>query len=171
MTDKTKFYGKYRGTVTTNVDPMKLGRIMATVPDVHGFNPSTWALPCVPVAGVQMGFYAVPPMGANVWIEFEQGDIDHPIWVGCFWGSQTDMPGPALLVTPGLDAIILQTTLQNTLSISDMAGPTGGIAMKTVSGAMILINETGITLSNGQGATILLTGPTVSINQTALTVT
>lgn len=48
---------------------------------------------------------------------------------------------------------------------------TGGIVLKSVSGAMIVVNETGIYISNGQGATITLIGPAVAINETALTIT
>ncbi|MCB0162350.1 MAG: baseplate assembly protein, partial [Caldilineaceae bacterium] len=65
------YYGKYRGTVVNNVDPMKLGRIQAMVPDVSGFSPTSWAMPCVPLAGIQNGFYTVPVIGSGVWIEFE----------------------------------------------------------------------------------------------------
>src|SRR5207344_741830 len=56
------FYGKYRGTVINNVDPMLLGRIQAMVPDVAGLVPSSWAMPCVPVAGINMGMFTVPPV-------------------------------------------------------------------------------------------------------------
>ena len=55
------------------------------VPDVLGLVPSTWAEPCVPLAGPTgppMGVYLVPPIGAGVWVEFEHGDPDYPIWVG-----------------------------------------------------------------------------------------
>jgi hypothetical protein len=65
---------------------------------------------------------------------------------------------------------VLQTGLQNTLMISDLPGPTGGIMLKSLTGAMILINETGITITNGIGATITLIGPSVDINDGALTI-
>ena len=55
--------------------------------------------------------------------------------------------------------------------LSDVPGPTGGILLKTATGALISINETGITLSNGKGATITMVGPTVTINGGALVVT
>jgi uncharacterized protein involved in type VI secretion and phage assembly len=171
MNDNAKLYGKFRGVVMSNVDPMRLGRLQASVPDVHGSGTSTWAMPCVPFAGRQMGSYAVPPVGANVWIEFEQGDIDYPIWTGCFWGSQSELPQPAQAATPGLSTVVFRTTVGNGLTISDMPGPTGGITLEIASGAKITINETGITLSNGQGASVTLAGSTVSVNQTALTVT
>ena len=81
-----QFLGKYRGTVVNNVDPMQMGRLQAIVPDVTSLLPTSWALPCVPMAGPQAGQFVVPPVGAAVWMEFEQGDPDYPIWTGCFWG-------------------------------------------------------------------------------------
>ena len=61
-----KYFGKYRGTVVNNIDPMQMGRIQAMVPDVSNLIPTTWAMPCLPVAGIQMGVYAVPPIGSGV---------------------------------------------------------------------------------------------------------
>ena len=58
------------------------------VPDVFGILPSSWALPCVPLAGPTMGTsFVPPPVGSSVWVEFEQGDPQMPIWVGCFWDT------------------------------------------------------------------------------------
>lgn len=165
------FFGKYRGTVINNVDPMQMGRLMVQVPDVSNVLPSTWAMPCAPFAGAQSGSVAVPPVGASVWVEFEQGNSDYPIWSGCFWGSAAEVPAMALAAPPGVQAIVLQSVGQNTLMISDVPGPTGGILIKSSSGAMIAINDIGITISNGQGATITLTGPTVTLNEGALVVT
>ncbi|MEI6542162.1 MAG: phage baseplate assembly protein V [Methylococcales bacterium] len=161
-------FGKYRGTVLNNIDPMQMGRLMVQVPDVSNIMPSTWALPCLPFAGIQNGFYAVPIIGAGVWVEFEQGDTDYPIWTGCFWGSAAEVPALALAGTPGLQQVLIQTSTQNTLMISDTPGPTGGILLKSTTGAMIMINETGITISNGQGASIIMVGPSVTINQGAM---
>ena len=125
----SKHYGKYRGTVTQNVDPMQLGRIQAMVPDVSGLLPSSWAMPCVPMASKMSGVYVVPQIGAGVWIEFEQGDPDYPIWSGGFWGIAAEVPSLALLGNPASPSIVLQTGLQNTLAISDVPGPTGGIML------------------------------------------
>lgn len=165
-----RYYGKYRGTVINNIDPMFMGRIMAIVPDVSSVVPTSWAMPCVPVGGIQMGVYVVPPIGAGVWIEFEHGDPDYPIWTGCFWGSPAEVPVLALAGNPASPSIVLQTTLQNTLSISDLPGPTGGFLLKTTTGAMLMINDIGITISNGKGAIITMIGPAVDINAGALTV-
>lgn len=171
MNDESKYFGKYRGTVVNNVDPMQIGRIQVIVPDVSAVAPSSWAMPCVPVAGKQSGSYFVPQMGAGVWVEFEQGDPDYPIWTGGFWGTAAEVPALALAGNPASPSIVLQSGLQNTLTISDVPGPTGGIMLKSTTGAMISVNDIGITISNGKGATVVLAGPTVTINNGALAVT
>jgi uncharacterized protein involved in type VI secretion and phage assembly len=83
----TIFYGKYRGKVTDNKDPRKLGRVQVNCPAVLGDGISSWAMPCSPYAGKDVGFFALPPVGANVWVEFEGGNSNYPIWGGCFWGE------------------------------------------------------------------------------------
>jgi uncharacterized protein involved in type VI secretion and phage assembly len=165
-----KFLGKYRGTVINNVDPEQRGRIMVIVPDVSTVVPSTWAMPCLPVGGMQMGMFTVPPIGAGVWIEYEQGDPDYPVWVGCFWGTAAEVPALARTVPPAVPAITLQTTLQNGLIVSDLPGPTGGIMLKSAIGATLIVNDTGIYIQNGKGASITMVGPTVTVNQGALVV-
>jgi uncharacterized protein involved in type VI secretion and phage assembly len=170
MAGPDKYFGKYRGTVVQNVDPMQMGRIQAQVPDVRGEMPSSWAMPALPLAGPQMGHYAIPLVGAGVWIEFEQGDKDYPIWTGCWWGSAAEVPALALAGVPAEPNILLQTQGQQTIVLSDLPGGPG-IMLQTVSGAMLVINDTGILISNGQGATISLVGPTVTVNEGALTVT
>lgn len=169
--EKRRYYGKYRGTVFQNVDPMFRGRIMVNVPDVLGATPSGWAEPCFPFTGPQMGFVAVPMIGAAVWVEFEAGDPEKPIWSGGFYGTPAEVPALFNTAPPPVSNVVIQTQLQNTLMISDLPGPTGGILLKSLTGALISINDIGITLSNGKGATIIMAGPSVTINQGALVVT
>jgi uncharacterized protein involved in type VI secretion and phage assembly len=169
MSAAKKFYGKFRGTVINNIDPLQLGRILASVPDVLGPTPTSWAMPCVPIAGKQMGTYMVPQIGAGVWIEFEQGNPDYPIWVGGYWGIAAEVPALALAGNPASPSIVLQTALQNTLVISDLPGPTGGIMLKSTTGATLIVNDTGIYIQNGKGASIVMVGPSVTINNGAFT--
>jgi uncharacterized protein involved in type VI secretion and phage assembly len=171
MSERRRYYGKYRGTVVNNADPMQQGRIQAMVPDVTGPIPSTWAMACVPITGKQSGIWALPQIGTGVWIEYEQGDPNYPIWSGCWWGSAAEPPALALAAAPGVPSIVLQTQGQSTVMISDVPGAAGGILLKTRTGAMISISETGIIISNGQGASIAMTGPTVTVNAGALVVT
>lgn len=77
-----QFFGKYRGKVENNIDPMMMGRVQVSVPAVLGDGGLSWAMPCAPYAGSGVGFFAIPPTGANVWVEFEGGDPDYPIWSG-----------------------------------------------------------------------------------------
>jgi uncharacterized protein involved in type VI secretion and phage assembly len=169
MSDK-KYFGKYRGMVLNNVDPMQMGRLMVQVPDISGLIPSTWAMPCFPVTGKQMGTWWLPQIGAGVWVEFEQGDPDYPIWSGCWFGSAAEVPALALAAPPAIPNFVVQTQAQNTIMISDLPGPTGGILLKTTTGAMISVSDVGITISNGKGAVITMTGPAVDINAGALTI-
>jgi hypothetical protein len=170
-----KYYGKYRGTVLNNVDPELRGRLMLTVPDVLGAIPSSWAEPVVPLAGPTgppMGVYFVPPIGAGVWVEFEAGNPDYPIWAGCRWGTTSDIPTLAKAGNPADPNIVIQSLLQHTFMISDMppSPATGGIILKSTTGAMIVVNDSGIYIQNGKGASITMIGPTVTVNNGALTV-
>ena len=174
MNDGKEFYGKYRGTVVNNVDPEQRGRIQAIVPAVSNVVPTSWAMPCVPMAGKQQGVFMVPQIGAGVWIEFEGGDPDKPIWVGGFWGIAAEVPPLGLLpppIPPGQN-IVLQTTLQNTLLLSDSTPTplTGGIILRSPTGAMLVVNDSGIYIQNGKGASIAMVGPTVTINNGGLVV-
>jgi hypothetical protein len=174
MKEINKYYGKYRGTVVNNIDPEQRGRIQAIIPDVLGLIPSSWAMPCVPIAGKQEGIFVVPQIGAGVWMEFEQGESDYPIWVGGFWGIAAEVPALALApppIPPGQN-IVLQTTLQNSIILSDAAPTplTGGIVLKSATGAAIVVNDSGIYIQNGKGASLVMVGPSVTINNGALVI-
>ncbi len=164
-----RFFGKYRGTVLQNIDPEGRGRLLVQVAEVWGLSTSSWALPCLPSGGLLMGMYLIPPMKAKVWIEFEHGDPDYPIWVGCWWGSLPEPPATAKLTTPGAPVILMQSIAQSKMVISDtpippMQGP--GILLQA-GPSYIAIDPTGVTIF---GPKIFITGLT-NVNNGALTVT
>jgi uncharacterized protein involved in type VI secretion and phage assembly len=165
-----RHYGKHRGTVINNVDPLQLGRVNVQVPGVTGLLPSTWALPCVPIAGKQMGTFVVPQIGAGVWVEFENGDLNLPVWVGGFWGTAAEVPALALAGLPASPSLVFQSAGQNAIVVSDVPGPAGGLLLKCRTGAFISVSEAGIIISNGQGAMVTMTGPIVNVNNGALVV-
>jgi uncharacterized protein involved in type VI secretion and phage assembly len=171
MIESPRYYGIYRGTVLVNIDPLQMGRINATVPDVSSITPTTWITPAAPLAGKQMGVFMVPQIGSGVWVQFEAGDPDLPVYTGGWWGSAAEVPALALAGVPADPNIVIQTTLQNAIVISDLPGPTGGIILKSTTGATIIVNDTGIYIQNGKGASIIMTGPTVTVNAGALVVT
>lgn len=164
------YFGKYRATVLNNVDPMFQGRIQVQLGDRYGLFPSTWAMPSFPFAGKGNGMVALPQLGSSVWVEFEAGDPDYPIWTGAFWPDAGGFPPLALAgATPVSPNIHIQTTLGTSITISD--NPAQQVFIKTVTGAMVTIGAAGITIMNGQGASIAMVGPSVIINNGALTIT
>lgn len=88
-----RYFGKHRGEVADDRDPLKLGRVRVRVPAVLGDVDSGWAMPCAPYAAKGASGFVIPPIGVKVWVEFEGGDPDFPIWAGCFWDKPEDVPG------------------------------------------------------------------------------
>lgn len=127
----SNFVGKFRGKVVNNVDPLRLGRLIALVPAVSE-TPLSWALPCTPYAGPDVGLFALPPIGANVWVEFEGGDPNYPIWTGCFWGegevpAEPAVPTTKVLKTETATFMIDDLTTAVTL---ELATPEGWVRLK-----------------------------------------
>jgi hypothetical protein len=159
--------GKYRGTVASNLDPMQQGRVQVQVPSVLGEGRMSWAMPCAPYAGPGVGFFAIPPVGANVWVEFEAGDPDYPIWTGCFWGTGEC---PAL---PAVGEVKILKTDCISLKIVDLPGA-GGLTIEVNPPAVatplkLAFTAAGIELTNG-AASVKLTPASVSVNNGALEV-
>jgi uncharacterized protein involved in type VI secretion and phage assembly len=160
VTENGGFYGKFRGVVTDVHDPLMTNRIRARVPDVLGNDESGWALPALPFGGRGMGLFALPSVGAGVWIEFERGDPNFPVWSGSWWGSAAEVP-PALLAPP-YQKTMIKTAAGHTITLDDTPG-TGGITLETATGQKIVLNARGIEISNGLGASIKLLGANTSI--------
>lgn len=163
------FWGKYRGVVSDNQDPLMQGRIRARVPDVLGETESGWALPCAPHGGSKTGFFAVPATGAKVWIEFEHGDPDYPVWAGCWWGGPAEIPPTLLAPPPPWKKVMLRTEGGHSVLLDDTPG-IGGITLETSDGCKVVMNAMGIEIDNGKGASIKLQGPMVQVNGGALEV-
>ncbi len=168
------YYGKYRGTVFNNLDPDQRGRLTLTVPDVLGLVPSSWAEPSLPLAGPTgppMGMFVVPPIGTGVWVEFESGDPNKPVWVGCRLGAQSDVPLTGKAGLPAAPNIVIQSLTQNRIVISSVPGE--GVTIETAAGQLgprIELTTTGLKLSCGP-TSIELTPASVTINGNALVVT
>jgi hypothetical protein len=194
-----QFWGKYRGTVVDNVDPYKQGRLQVFVPAVLGEVATAWAMPCVPYAGLQVGFFMMPPTGAAIWVEFEGGDPDYPIWSGCFWREgelpvAAELPTMRLIQTSGglLQFNDLPAEGSLTLMVGDpaVAVPISIIANSTgltisLAEIRLSMNDSGVSITATPGmlsvtvsgvaaahgsATIGAVEPEVSINEGALSV-
>jgi uncharacterized protein involved in type VI secretion and phage assembly len=158
-----RYYGKYRGVVTDNKDPDRLGRVRAKVPRLLGDEPTGWALPAFPYGGLpEQGFFAVPEVTAGVWIEFEGGDLSYPIWSGT-WYATGAIPESA---TP--DKKVLKTRSGHRLVLDD-DGKT--LTLADASGNRIAMDASGIEIRDANGHSIKLTASGVSVNDGALEVT
>lgn len=158
------FLGKFRATVSDNRDPLMKARVRVKAVDVYGEEESGWALPALPYTGDGVGLFLVPPAGASVWVEFEHGDPDYPIWAGGFW-SETEVPA-----SPGVAEKKVLKTDTATITLDDTPGA-GGVTIETQAGMKIKIDTSGIEINNGLNATVKLQGPRVSINGNAFEVT
>ena len=116
----TRHYGKYRGIVVDNNDPLSIGRLRAKVPEVWGDVETGWAVPSAPYAGNNAGLFMVPSIATGVWIEFEAGDASRPIWSGCWWEQgQGPSNSTGATATPGLK--IIRTEKGMLVSLNDDA--------------------------------------------------
>jgi hypothetical protein len=154
------YFGKYRGKVIDNKDPQQLGQLLVTVPDVLG-EVQLWALPCVPYAGKQVGLFVLPPKNANIWVEFEAGNPQYPIWSGCFWGSG-EMP-----VSPAVPETKVFKTEGCTLTIN--AGATKAVTLEVgkpiVDHALKMsFSADGILLSNSNKAVVKMTDAAITLS-------
>jgi len=133
---ETRYYGKYRGQVTDNQDPSNLGRVKANVPRVLGVEETGWALPAFIYGGAsEQGFFAVPDVGAGVWIEFEGGDLSYPIWTGTWFTDgaipESAQPGQKVLKTKAGHKLVLDDDA-GTLEVTDSNGNTVSMDSSTV---------------------------------------
>lgn len=136
-------FGKYRGKVVDNDDPTDRGRILVKVPSVLG-GLEVWAMPCVPYAGDGVGFYALPEPDTGVWVEFEGGDMDYPVWTGCFWADSEipDVPDAAVKIWK---------TASLTIRLDDDAGE---MVLESTEGAKATLKDAVVLEAGGSKHTV-----------------
>jgi uncharacterized protein involved in type VI secretion and phage assembly len=167
--------GLYRGVVMDNNDSNGgTARLQVTIPGLLGSSLTVWAKACVPYAGPSVGFYSLPPVGAQVWIAFEAGLISHPVWIGCCWGSGDlpDTTGPTIKIWKTDKVTIKIDDANDQVEISTTSGTKITLASdaKTESGgATLTVGSAGITSEKGAGK-IEVTDSSVSINSGAFEV-
>ena len=175
---ENRYYGKYRGIMRDTADPEGLGRLRALVPSVFGRDVLTgWAVPCVPYGGApDTGMHFVPEIGAGVWVEFEEGDLEFPIWVGTFWskpGRRTEAPPAAKAdgATNGQDhgratLKILRTAAGHTLEFDDATGAEKIVLVDGIHHHVITLDATGVDIRDGVHA-----GNRLTLDAAGLTIT
>ena len=146
-----KYFGKYRGTVVDNLDPEKMGRVRLVVPSILGTTELDWALPCLPFGGLaDQGWFSVPEIEAQVWVEFEEGELSQPIWTGTFWQKGDDVPEAAALEEP--TTRLMKSPAGHTFQFDDKEGEEK-ILLQHMAGAELAIDENGtVTIKDAAGA-------------------
>ena len=172
-----RFFGKYRGLVIDNDDPEKLGRLKVCVPSVLGADVVTgWAMPCVPFGGApNQGVLFVPEINAGVWIEFEEGDLEFPVWVGTFWskpGGESELPRPNEVDGAEQSTVqdpptrkIIKTTAGHTIQFEDADGDEMILIVDGVNGHVFVLNADGIKMIDG------VNGHEVTLNADGISMT
>lgn len=163
----SEYFGKYRGRVANNLDPDGRGRLQVEVPAVLGEGRESWALPCMPYAGPLVGFFAIPPVGASIWVEFEGGDPESPIWSGAFWEDGDTPPSVSKASPEAQTAMTCLETESARITLDD--GPNGGLTIEA-RGLTVVLSDSGFEITNGT-ASIAMNNGTVSINRDGLEVT
>ncbi|SET51670.1 hypothetical protein SAMN05216326_13216 [Nitrosomonas marina] len=162
-----QFYGKYRGFVVENEDPEQLGRLRVRVPSVLGNDVVTgWALPCLPFGGnVNQGMFFIPEVDAGVWIEFEEGDLECPIWAGTFWskpGGESEIPK-----TNGADGTeqdiqkqptrkIIKTLKGHSIQIEDKDDEEMILINEAINGHVIKLDKEGVIITDGANGNAMI---------------
>jgi len=172
-----RFYGKYRGIVVDNADPENLGRLKVKVPSVLGSDVATgWALPCVPYGGdADLGFLFIPEVNGGVWVEFEEGDLEFPVWVGTFWskpGGDSELPKPDKPDGTEESAVqdpptrkIIKTKKGHTVQFEDADNDEMVLIKEAVNGHVISMNKDGIKVTDGKN------GHTITLDNSGITIT
>ncbi|MGH7617081.1 MAG: phage baseplate assembly protein V [Gemmatimonadaceae bacterium] len=168
----SQYFGKYRGVVIANDDPQQLGRLRLWVPSLFptddGSTPgeddptvTDWAWPCLPFGGKpDQGMFFVPEVKAKVWVEYEEGNLDSPIWVGVFWsapGGSTEIPTEAKdMDNNEPQRRVLRTSSGHVLEFCDIDGKES-ITLRHKDGATLTLDENGsATLGNKEGTFLYL---------------
>lgn len=169
---ENQYFGKYRGVVIANNDPLHLGRLRVWVPslfpterdatpDEDSPSVTDWAWPCLPFGGTaEQGVFFVPEVSSKVWIEYEEGNLDSPIWVGAFWSAPagtTEIPTEAQDMQDNKpQRRVLKTPSGHVLEFCDVDGKET-VTLRHKDGAMLHFDEHGsVTISNKQGTFVYL---------------
>ncbi len=159
------YTGKYRGKVLSTEDLTMSGKLLCEVPALPGML-LNWATPSVPYAGIEQGLFALPPEGSDVWIEFENGNPDNPIWSGGYWEEWLEPIAPELApeapeLVNVLKSKFCSLVLNDTpaeggviLSAVDPAVAVPVMLTMTSVGFSVIVGEVTLTMSAEEGITL-----------------
>ena len=147
LTNYGIFFGKFVGIVIDNQDPTKSGALKLQCPQVwgEGITLDKWIGGSGIFSGKDCGFVAIPQKGERVWIEFEQGNPNFPIW-SYYRHTESELPSEALADYPNTYA--LKTPKNCLFSINDTKQE---IELRRSDEKGIIINDNAISLIRKSG--------------------
>lgn len=153
--------GFYRARVEDNLDPANIGRVKVRIPNCHGVptgevNDTSikskdlpWAYPCMPFGGgYDHGSFVVPEVGDIVWICFEAGNPNLPVYFGGVYGIASsevshygnfldEFKGDTFKASEGnWDSEVNKVTVPH-----DTTKPSTKVIYKSPKGTTIVVNE------------------------------
>jgi hypothetical protein len=143
-TDQGCYYGKYRGQVADSADEEFQGLLRVRVPDVFGAEAEVMAEPCLPY-----GHFFIPPADTNIWVEFEAGDPERPVWTGV-WYPPGRMPEEAKVSPPTHQ--VIKTAAGHTVEIVDTGGEESILIRHCGSAFLSIDAKGGVLLYNQNGS-------------------
>jgi uncharacterized protein involved in type VI secretion and phage assembly len=167
-TPDPRFLALHVGVVTQRDDPEQVGRVRVRIPGLVEPE-SAWALPLGTGMGgaADHGFFAVPPLGAEVGVLFHGGMVERPYYLGGAWGRGE--PPAEARVTPPDNRVIATPTFR--IELDEAAGgrrmkltntKTGDhLVFDAETNSVVLSGTTAITI-RAEGA-ITLDAPVVTI--------
>ena len=112
-----RFYSIYTGIVEDNDDPLQMHRLKVSVPSVMG-GITQWAFAKGSPGGFNCGAKLLTPdIGDLVYVEFEFGNPDKPLWTYNGWGED-EMPQE--LADPDVMGVV--TPNGNIITVNDKTG-------------------------------------------------
>ena len=154
-----RHFGKYRGEVVDNADPDDLGRVKVKVPRLTHDEELGWALPAFPYGGAsEQGFFAVPDVGASIWVEFEGGDLSYPIWSGTWYGDN-EIPEGA-----DFNQKIWKTSTGHKIVLDDDGGT---IEITDSNDNTVTMEQSKITIDAGSATKIIVNAPQIELIENA----
>lgn len=145
-----KYEGMYRGVVVDNNDPDKLGRVKLLVRPMFKkedipISALPWAVPAFPLhegsgadSGVQFGYFSIPRLDTEVWVFFEAGDYNQPVFFAEAYNAVKGKPLFADTNYPDRKGIRYQNGVEIYVDES-----TDEITLNHPSGASVLITGVG----------------------------
>jgi len=156
-----KYYGKYPGLVTDNEPPADgahRGEITVQVPGILEETPDgsdSQALEVVAKPCFLPGFFFIPEVGDQVWVEFAAGDINQPLWTGV-WYPDDGAPQTAEPAAPDQDQKVIRTASGHVVTLDDKDGDKK-IVVHHTSGAFMQLDKDGaVLLANQNGSFVFL---------------